>query len=324
MSLSAHVVASSRVAPAARVGVFGVGSATVATMTRCAPALIVLVVAACRGAGGAPVATPLRPACGPGQAWTGTACQPVGPAARELAAGVAAITAFDVDRALVALDAAAAAGPLDHAQHVQLWEQRGLGLAYLEREADATAAFARLLALDPGHLLSYTLSPKATFVFERARKAPSRAPVLELGWTGGQEVGAAVPIDVEVVADPDTLLAHATLFVRTRGATTWQLAPLPLGPGRRRLVLPAVQASRPSALELHARGYDQAGNEVLLWASPDQPREIPLRFDPPPPWYRRWWVWAATGTVVALGTGIGVWAATREPPDKLDVPVGVR
>ncbi len=308
---------------AARLGVFGVGSATVAVMKRSGLVLVVLAGAACRTGGGVAAPAPLRPGCGDGQVWTGTICQQQGPAARELAAGVAAITAFDVDRALVALDAAAAAGPLDHAQHVQLWEQRGLGLAYLEREADAAAAFTRLLALDPGHLLSYTLSPKATFVFERARKAPSRAPVLELGWAGGQEVGAAVPIEVEVVADPDVLLAHATLFVRTRGATAWQLAPLPLGPGRRRVVLPAVQATRPSALELHARGYDRAGNEVLRWASPAQPREIPLRYDPPPPWYRRWWVWAATGSVVALGTGVGVWAATREPPDKLDVPVGV-
>lgn len=56
---------------------------------------------------------------------------------------------------------------------------------------------------------------------------------------------------------------------------------------------------------------------------PGAAARIPLRYDPPPPWYRRWWVWAATGSVVALGTGVGVWAATREPPDKLDVPVGV-
>ncbi len=196
--------------------------------------LVVLAGAACRSGGGAAGdAAAARMWSRSGLDRHGLSAA-VGPAARELATGVAAITAFDVDRALVALDAAAAAGPLDHAQHVQLWEQRGLGLAYLEREADAAAAFTRLLALDPGHLLSYTLSPKATFVFERARKAPSRAPVLELGWAGGQEVGAAVPIEVEVVADPDMLLAHATLFVRTRGATAWQLAPLPLGPGRRR------------------------------------------------------------------------------------------
>ena len=97
--------------------------------------------------------------------------------ARQLAAGIQALAAQDLDAAKAAFDAAEHAGPLDHDSNVTLWEQRGIAAAYVDDEAAATAAFDMMLALDPGHFLSYTLSPKATFVFEKLRKEPRRAPM---------------------------------------------------------------------------------------------------------------------------------------------------
>ena len=38
---------------------------------------------------------------------------------------------------------------------------------------------------------------------------------------------------------------------------------------------------KPVSLELYLRAYDDRGNEVLTWADPTRPREIPLRYDPP-------------------------------------------
>ena len=52
-----------------------------------------------------------------------------------------------------------------------------------------------LLALDPGHFLSYTLSPKATFVFEKVRNQTRVAPAIDVSWEHGGKVGDAVPID---------------------------------------------------------------------------------------------------------------------------------
>ncbi len=257
----------------------------------------------------------LRPACGADQRWDGAACV-ARPGVDELEVGRRALAAFEVDSAIAALDRAAAF-PLDHRRHVTLWEQRGIAQAYLEREADALASFDMLLALDPGHLLSYTLSPKATFVFEKARAAATArgAPALELRWSRDQRLGAAVPVEVEAIADPRGLLRHATIYVRSRGESAWRAVDLSLaGIGTiERARLPAVAGSKPTSLEIYAVASDDAGNEVLSWASPERPREIPLRYDPPPRWYRKWWVWAVAGGVLAVGTGVSVYAVVWEP-----------
>lgn len=286
-----------------------------------------LAVGACGAArGAAPRALALRPACGDGHLWDGAACRSTAEADRHLAAGRAALADSQVEAALAELDAAAQAGPLPHAANVALWEQRGIAAAYLEDEAGARRAFAAMLALEPGHLLSYTLSPKVTFAFEKVRTSADLAvPSLEVTWSRGQRVGDPVRIDVEAVADPARLLHAATLFVRRRGERAWQLADVALAPGERRaVVLPAVPGARPASLELYLRARDAAGNEVLTWADPAHPREVPLRYEPPTPWYRTWWGVTLVGGAVALGTGAGVYALTLAPPDRVGGTVTVR
>jgi hypothetical protein len=288
-------------------------------------AICLVALAACHGHAARGTIAPLRPACEAGSYWTGSACAPRGDAAAKLAAGKTALANLDVDQARAALDAVERSGPLDHATHVTLWEQRGIAAAYLEDEPAAVAAFDMLLSLDPGHFLSYTLSPKATFVFEKVRNqlATRGAPALEVNWQQGGKVGDPVPLDIEVVADPKQFLHRATVFVRTRGEQTWRAADLPLSQDR--VVLPPVTAARPVSLELYLRAYDERGNEVLAWSDPARPREIPLRYDPPTPWYRKWWVYALGGTALALGTGAVVYAVTLAPPDNVsDVTTSVR
>lgn len=293
------------------------------TVVRALILLAILAAGCARGGAAGGTSVTLRAACGANERWDGRACVARG-GIDDLESGRRALAAFEVDTAIAALDRAAAV-PLDHARHVLLWEQRGIAHAYLEREPDALAAFDRLLALDPGHLLSYTLSPKATFVFEKARAAAAArgAPALELRWARDQRLGAPVGVEVETVADPDGLLERATIYVRARGETAWRAADLSLADVGKleRVRLPAVGGTRPTSLELYAVASDAAGNEVLSWASPARPREIPLRYDPPTPWYRTWWVWAAAGGVVAVGTGIAVYAAVWEPSS--DVGGGV-
>lgn len=287
--------------------------------------ILLVVLAACHAGGGEHrTLVALRDACAPGQLWTGTACAATTAGAAKVAEGKAALTRQDVDAAKLALDAAAQAGPLDHATNVMLWEQRGIARAYVDDEPGASAAFDMLLALDPGHFLSYTLSPKATFVFEKVRNQPRIAPAVDVSWEHGGRVGEPVPVDVEVIADPTHLLARATLFLRTRGESAWRATDLALGGSiDKRLLLPPIAAAKPVTVELYLRAYDDRGNETLVWADPKAPREIPLRYDPPTPWWRRPWVIATAGTLLAAAVGITVYELTIAPPDTISGPVSV-
>ena len=58
-------------------------------------------------------------------------------------------------------------------------------------------------------------------------------------------------------------------------------------------------------------------------STPARPREIPLRYDPPTPWYRRGWFYAAVGTAVAAAVGVTVYELTIAPPDKVSGGVSV-
>jgi hypothetical protein len=134
-----------------------------------------------------------------------------------------------------------------------------------------------------------------------------------------------VPIDLEIIADPKQFLHRATVFVRSRGEADWRAADVTLASAAdRRILLPPVVAGKPVSLELYLRAYDDRGNEVLTWANAARPREIPLRYDPPIPWYRRTWFYAAVGTVVATSVGITVYELTIAPPDKVPGNVSVR
>lgn len=285
----------------------------------------------CAGArrGGPTLAT--RPACAPTERWDGQACV-ARRAGEALAASAAALEAADTAAALAALDRAAAE-PLPWADHVQLWESRGLARAYEAddqstpaTEAAARVAFDRLLAIDPTHHISCSKNVQATRRFERTRgELADRVPrALEITWPRDSTVGAPVPIDLEVVADPVGVLTSATVYLRARGEPAWRAADVALPPPgqRTRIRLPAIDARASTALELYAIAHDATGNDTLVWASAAHPRDVPLRFDPPTPWYRRWWVWAIAGGVAATGAAVTAYALTWSPSDKIGGTVG--
>jgi hypothetical protein len=278
--------------------------------------VIVMAAAGCahRGAVGGTAIT-LRAACAASERWDGTACVALAGVA-DVEAGREAIARYDMDTAVAALERSRGM-PFDHANNILWWEQRGIAHAYLDQPSEAVAAFDHLLLIDPAHLLSYELSTKATLAFAQARAAAEArgAPMLDVQWRRDQRLGEAVPIEVETVADPGGILKKATIYVRARGESAWRAADFALAaPGKVANVrLPAVAGTKSITLEMYAVASDDTGTEVLTWASPGRPREIALRYDPPTPWYRKWWVWAAAGGVVAVGTGIIVYATVWEP-----------
>lgn len=237
----------------------------------------------------------------------------------------AALADFRAEDALVLLEKAKTQGPHDHADHVLLYEELGITYAYLENTDHALSAFRMMLALDPARAISYTLSPKVTFVFEEARKraAERTAPSVDLAWPRDLQVDLPVPIDVEVLADPEGFLSRARLYYRQKGTTDWlqqDLAlPAPGAPAVRTELPPlSLNAKDNQTLELFLVARDAANNEVLLFGSSRRPREIALAYVPPDPWYGKWWIWAIAGTVVAVGAGTAVFAATREPGAEID------
>jgi hypothetical protein len=283
---------------------------------------LLVAIAGCGGAATSSGAqATLRIACTAGTYWNGTACAPAGNAPKQLEVGAQAIASQDVDAIKAAVDAAEKSGPLDYTSNIRMWEERGIGLAYGDDDPGAKTAFDMMLALDPGHVLSYRLSPKATLVFEEVRKAVPAAPAIDVNWARGQKVGDPLPIDIEVLSDPKKFLDRATLFVRSRGESNWHATDLVLAkalPRGQTVVLPPVHSDKPVSLEIYLRAYDSRNNEVLAWADAAHPRELALRYEPPTPWYRKWWVWAVGGSVLALATGITVYELTIAPPSTID------
>ena len=280
--------------------------------------VVVIALAACGPPKATGTLTALRTACSTDHYWNGSACVARADLPKLVAEVEAAVKDADPDRAARAFAAAEKSGPVDHASNVTLWEQRGILAGFLSDTQASRSAFDMLLSLDPGHLIDYGIKPEVTSIFEAARTARKKegAPELDVAWPSGLATDDAVPLDIEVLADPKRFLRKATVFVRARGDSQWRAADLTLAQKSTRVVIPPIRVTKPTALELYLQAYDDKGNEVLAWSDPTKPREIPLRYDPPPKWYRNWKTYAIGGTAAVLLTGLVVYAVTLAPPDE--------
>jgi hypothetical protein len=294
---------------------------------------VAALLASCGGNANAVRTAPVRAECAAGQHLNGSSCSARGDGELKIKQGASALAEFRVDEALPLLESARSAGPYAHATHIQLYQQLGIAYAYGVKddkslEVKALTAFDMLLTLDPGHVLSYNLSPQATLLFERARRAANERakPAVDLDWPRQLDVTQPVPLEVEVVSDPKGYLKRATLHVRKKGEQGFEAVDLTLRAtgDYQQVVLPAPGSSRAEVLQVYLTAFDSGGNEVLRLGSPREPREIALSYEPPTPWYRKWWVWAAVGGVVAVGTGITVFAVLDEPSDLIGGTFGVR
>ncbi len=240
--------------------------------------------------------------------------------------GTEAVEQFRVEEAIALLERAESEGPYHHADHVRLYEQLGIALAYAERKEEAIAAFDRMLALAPDHALSYTLSPKATLVFEEARQraAQREVPAVDLVLPRDRMVDDPLPIDVDVVADPFHFLKRARVLHRV-GSSEWRTVELQLDDpsGRHRLVLAPVAPDAQSQviLQTWVLFLDERGNEVMEIGSTDRPREVLLGYRAPEPWYAKWWLWTAIGVAVVAGTTAAIAIGTRSPDPEIEVDV---
>jgi len=227
-----------------------------------------------------------------------------------------ALANFRAPEALELLTRARGEGPHAHREHVELYEQLGIAHAYLGHVEESRAAFVQALLLEPSLAISYTLSPKVTFVFEQAREVAAQrgAAALGVGWPSEPSVSEDLPIDLEILADPGNYLVGARVFYRWVGDANYLSRKVALGaPQQRvRVLLPAPMLEKSAILELYVVAEDAAENQVLLWRDAGHPLQLPLRYDPPRPWFTQWWVLAAVGAVAA-GATTAVLIATHEP-----------
>ena len=239
------------------------------------------------------------------QAPTAKEQEPKGP----IEQAVKAIEELRVEDAIALLEQAKKAGPYRHDEHVRVYENMGIAYAYAEKPKESVGAFERMLALDPSRAISYTLSPKVTFLFERARARTKKRgqPELQVSYPRGAKLDDSIKIGVEVVQDPAVFFERAKVFSRVKGQEDFRTAEVKLR-ARKDLAEvsfapPVPEAQEDKVFQFHLIAYDEQGNEVYQWASPKRPRELALRYVPPEAWYKKWWVWAIVGGVVAAGAG---------------------
>jgi hypothetical protein len=218
----------------------------------------------------------------------------------------------DVEGALSTL--AGVSGPLSLDDMKAKYEILGTARAYSDDAAGAEEAFKILLALAPGASLPYTLSPKATYPFENAKKAMAGVPALSLALDVPPTPAFDAPVDVAVTraADPLKLVSTIRLCSSVKGAATaptCESLPAPSVQAALDFMLPAVAKAGSGGVfvQISVVGLDAGGNEVWRGPSPDQPYELGVGFEHPAPWYANPWVYGGVaGAVLVAGVVTGV------------------
>lgn len=186
----------------------------------------------------------------------------------------------------------------------------------------ARMTFERILDIDPGYQLRDTSgSPQIREFFDelKRRLIPGYNPAAgaDLEHAAPTAGAAARPIELEVRATRGgERVFELVVATRRRGELAYRTAPAaPRGDGRWRLRLTPEPSPKPYILEYYVEARDAGGAAVARIAAPDAPLEIALAAGTVETraWYRRWYVMAGAGAVVAAGVaGLAV-AATRGP-----------
>lgn len=208
-------------------------------------------------------------------------------------------------------------------------ESLGIALAYADRKDQACQVFKELLAIAPDHVLPYTISPRATFVFEQARAemAQQRAIEVELNTPLTISFDRDIEVTLTSRANPFELAQRWQLCFRQKSASAdYQCRPIDALPLDRPIVvaLPAVSTgaaaaadaarAAPVVLQLALSGFDRAGNEVYRWPSRARPKEVLVGVDVPAPWYSNVWLWAGLGSGLAVAAAAVVAAIVLTQP----------
>lgn len=214
------------------------------------------------------------------------------------------------------------------------YEYLGMSWLILGKKPKARAAFEELLAIDPHYTLSDpTHSPKLREFFEEVRssfvpgygKSEGEAELEHDAPTGAV---AGRPLEMQVVVIRGApLVKQVTLHARRQGMLEYADQPMRGDGGRWKLSYAPSRDVVDYTLEYYVEARDDKGRVVGRVASPERPipllvHGVPMVGNGPTPWFKRWYVWAAVGGVVAGAAIAGVVAGTAEKAPKGSLPPG--
>ncbi|MCU1278028.1 MAG: hypothetical protein JWM53_1574, partial [bacterium] len=214
------------------------------------------------------------------------------------------------------------------------YEYLGMSWLILGKKPKARAAFEELLAIDPHYTLSDpTHSPKLREFFEEVRtsfvpgygKSEGDAE-LEHDAPTSAVAGRTLEMHVVVIRGAP-LVRQVTLHVRRQGMLEYVDQPMRGDAGRWKLSYAPPRDVVDYTLEYYVEARDDKGRVVGRVASPERPIPLAVHGVPnvaagPTPWFKRWYVWAAVGGVVAGAAIAGVVAGTAEKAPKGSLPPG--
>jgi tetratricopeptide (TPR) repeat protein len=235
--------------------------------------------------------------------------------------GVAAYDAVEFARSIELLNQALAES-LTREEKVVTWRTLAFAYCALDRIADARAAFARLLKVDPQADLDKSVAPRVRALFEEARAQvatgqadlgeETRLPTLKT------EVQPAHPSEGQPVSIAVTaaggLGRSVALYHRVRGELRYSELKAE-GQGGRFALTVTGSAVRAPALEYYLTALDERSTAIARAGGLTQPLVVEVT-PRKKPLYTRAWVWGVVGGVVAAGAVLGaVLATTLSPPD---------
>jgi tetratricopeptide (TPR) repeat protein len=218
-------------------------------------------------------------------------------------------------------------------QRARAYEYLGMSWLILGKKARAREAFEELLAIDPHYTLSDpTHSPKLREFFEDVRSSfvpgyGRGAGEAELEHAAPTGATAGRPVEMAVVVIRGApLVKMVMLHQRRQGLLTYSVEPLRGEGGRFRLSFTPPRDSADYTLEYYLEARDEHERVVARVASPERPIALPVHGAPtvtgPQPWFKRWYVWAAVGAVVAGAAVGGILYGTAERAPKGTLPPG--
>jgi hypothetical protein len=217
------------------------------------------------------------------------------------------------------------------AERARAYEYLGMAQLILGHKTRAREAFEELLAIDAHYTLTDpSHSPKLREFFEGVRasflpgygRAQGEA---ELEHAAPTAATAGRPIEVQAdVIRGAQLVRDVALEWRRQGLLTYASEAMSGGGGRWRLSFAPPRDNNDYALEYYLEARDEHGRVVARVASAEAPLLLPVRGAPLPPtaWYKRWYVWAAVGAVVAGAAIGGIVAGTAERAPVGTLPPG--
>jgi hypothetical protein len=256
------------------------------------------------------------------------------------------LQALEYTKAIRTARAVLVRGGNDPKKLKRIYALLGQALAATGQGEQAKAFFSLLLALDPGFQLERDLSPKIRAPLVKAQEDWAGRPGLTAVHRPPDEAAAdrQLVLRIKVVEDPMAMVKAARVTYQLPDSATRSAVKIG-GAGAPELVagipLPALKA-KPGTLRYHIDLLDQKDNIVWRAGSPDSPLRITLTGDraaaadvaasagtdtpatsapaASTAWYKRWWVWAIAGAVVA-GAATAV-VVTTAGPDKSKVGLG--